>query len=140
MRRILFSLALGGALAIAANLAHAQTDTAPPPPPGGRWHQPPDPAEQAAHLAKRLGLSTEQQTQVQAILTNQQTEMKALDQNQAITHQQWLAQTKSLHEATQSKIEGLLNDTQKQQFQQMMAHMHHGPPPSGMDGPPPPNE
>ena len=60
-----------------------------------------DPAAQAAHMAKRLSLSREQQTQVQNILTNEQAQMKALNANETITHQQWLAQTKALHQQTQ---------------------------------------
>lgn len=134
MRKTLLSFAVGAVLAIAGNLVLAQSDTNAPPPPGS-WHGPRNPAEQAEHLAKRLGLTSAQQAQVQTILTNQQTEMQALNQNQSITHQQWLAQMKSVHEATESKIEALLNDTQKQEYQQMREHMRHGPPPP--DAPPP---
>jgi len=133
-------MALGAILALTGNLALAQSgEAAPPPPPGGHWgHGPGDPANMAAHLAKRLSLSAEQQTQVQAILTNQEAERKSLETNQTITHQQFLAQTRTLHEETESKIEALLNDTQKQQFAEMKAHRGPGPGSEREGQPPPP--
>ena len=130
MKKHLCAVALGAIMALAANLTIAQSsDATPAPPPGGWHHGPMNPAETAAHLAKRLNLSAEQQSQVAAILTNEQTEHQALEQNQTITHQQFLAQSKALHEQTHSKIEALLTDTQKQEFEQMKARMHQGPPP-----------
>ena len=142
MRKLLYGIAMGAFLALAVNLATAQTaDSAPPPPPRGEWghgpHGPMDPAAQAAHMAKRLSLTAEQQTQVQNILTNEQAQMKALNTNQTITHQQWLAQTKALHEQSRTQISGLLTDTQKAQMMQ-----HRGGPEAMGDheGPPPPPE
>jgi Spy/CpxP family protein refolding chaperone len=140
MRKYLCGLALGAMLALTANLALAQTDTSAPPPPGGGWHRGPmNPTAMAAHLAKRLNLSAEQQSQVAALLTSAQTQHEALEQNQSITHQQFMAQTKALHEQTESKIEALLTDTQKQEYEQMKAQRRHGPPPppDGEAAPPP---
>ncbi|AXC09602.1 hypothetical protein ACPOL_0217 [Acidisarcina polymorpha] len=139
MRKLLCGITLSAFLAVAASLAWAQSgDSAPPPPPNGHWgHGPMDPASMAAHLARRLSLSSEQQSQVQALLTSQQAEHKTLEQNQTITHQQFLAQSKALHEQTESKIEALLNDTQKQQFAEMKAHGRPGPPADGEGAPPP---
>ncbi len=138
-RKTLCGLALGACLALAGNLVTAQSsDSAPPPPPGrGMGHGPMDPAAMAAHMAKRLSLSSEQESQVAALLTTQQAEHKSLEQNQTITHQQFMAQSKALHEQTESKIEALLNDTQKAQFEQMKSHMGHGPGPQGEVPPPP---
>jgi hypothetical protein len=139
MRKLLCGIALGAFLALTVNLALAQTaDSTPPPPPRGEWGHGPrgpmDPASQAAHMAKHLNLTAEQQTQVQTILTNQQAQMKALNENQTITHQQWLAQTKALHEQTHTQIGALLTDAQKAQLAQ-----HRGPEAMGdRQGPPPP--
>ena len=134
MRKLLCGIALGSILALTANLASAQTSDTAPPPPRGYWgHGPMDPAAQAAHMAKRLNLTTEQQTQVQTILTNQQAAFKALNENQTITHQQWLAQTKALHQQTRTQIDALLTDAQK------AAMAQHTRGPRG-DGPPPPPE
>ena len=141
MRKLLCGLVLGAFLALTVNLASAQSsDAAAPPPPRGEWghgfHGGMDPAAQAAHMAKRLNLSAEQQTQVQTILTNQQAAFKALNENQTITHQQWLAQTKALHEQTKTQINGLLTDAQKAQLAQ-----RRGPEAMGdRQGPPPPPE
>ena len=135
MKKLLCGIALGAFLAVTANLATAQSGDAPPPPPRGEWGRGPmDPAAQAAHMAKRLSLTAEQQTQVQSILTNQEAQFKALNENQTITHQQWLVQTKALHEQTRTQIEALLTDTQKAQMAQ-----RRGPGPMGdHEGPPPP--
>jgi protein CpxP len=138
MRKLVCGMALGAVLALTGNLARAQSEAAPPPPPPGHWgHGPMDPASMAAHLARRLSLSAEQQTQVQAILTNQEAQHKSLESNQAITHQQFLTQSKALHEETESKIQALLNDTQKQQYVEMKAHRGPGPGPDGQAPPPP---
>jgi hypothetical protein len=74
---------------------------------------------------------------VQNILTNEQAQMKALNTNQTITHQQWLAQTKALHQQSRTQISGLLTDTQKAQMMQRRG----GPGAMGdREGPPPPPE
>lgn len=137
MRKIFCSIALGAFMALAGNHIWAQTaDSAAPPPPDGWRHGPPDPATETARMAKRLSLTAEQQTQVQAILTNHQAQMKALNDSQTITHQQWITQSKALREQTRTQIEALLTDTQKQTMAQ---HMHRGPM-GDHDGPPPPPE
>ncbi len=137
MRKLLCGIALGALLALTANLASAQSsEAAAPPPPGGGWHHGPmNPAMQAAHLAKRLGLTSEQQTQVEALLTTADNEHKALEANTSITHQQFLAQSKALHEQTETKIEALLNDQQKAEFAQMKAR-RPGPPTAEGDAAP----
>jgi protein CpxP len=132
MRKLLCGIALGAFLALGANLASAQsTETSTSPPAPGGWHHGPmNPAFGAQHLAKRLDLTSEQQTQVQSSLTEEQAQHKALDTNQTITHQQFLAQSKSLHEASETKIQALLNDNQKAEYAKMLARGPHGPPPS----------
>ena len=141
MRKLLCGLILGAVAAVGVNLASAQSTDSAPPPPRGDWgrggpHGPIDPAAQAAHMAKHLSLSAEQQTQVQNILTNEQAQMKALNANQTITHQQWLTQTRALHEQAHTQITGLLTDAQRAQMAE-----HRGPGPMGdREGPPPPPE
>jgi hypothetical protein len=138
LRKTICGLVLGAVAAVGANLVSAQNSDAPPPPPRGEWghhHGPMDPATQAAHMAKRLSLTSEQQTQVQNILTNEQAQMKALNTNTTITHQQWLTQTRALHEQAHTQIKALLTDAQKAELAQ-----HRGPGPMGdhEGGPPPP--
>jgi hypothetical protein len=131
-------MALGALLAFTGNLALAQSGEAPSPPPGHWGHGPADPAAMAAHLAKRLSLSPEQQTQVQALLTNQEAQRKSLEASQTITHQQFIAQTRALHEETETKMQALLTDSQKQQYAEMKAHRGPGPRPDADGAPPPP--
>ncbi len=139
MRKLVYSITLGAFLALAANLAPAQaTESAPPPPPPGSWHHGPmNPTFAAQHLARRLDLSAEQQAQVQTILTEEQTQHKALDANTTITHQQFLAQSKALHEASETKIQALLNENQKAEYAKMLARGPHGPPPAEGEAAPP---
>jgi Na+-transporting NADH:ubiquinone oxidoreductase subunit NqrC len=94
-----------------------------------------NPQAMASHLARRLGLSAEQESQVAALLTSQQAERKNLETNQSITHQQFLAQTKALREQTESRIEALLTDSQKTEYAQMKAR-RPGPPPAEGEAPP----
>src|SRR5271163_4084697 len=139
MRKVLGGIFLGTLMAVTVNMATAQTADSAPPPPRGEWGHgfrgPMDPAAQAAHMAKRLSLTPEQQSQVQNILTNEQAQMKVLNTNETITHQQWLAQTKALHQQSRTQIGALLTDTQKAQ---MMQHRGGGPEAMGdREGPPP---
>jgi periplasmic protein CpxP/Spy len=139
MRKLVCGMALGALLALTGNFALAQSGEAPPPPSGHWGHGPADPATMAAHLAKRLSLSAEQQSQVQALLTTQEAQRKSLEANQTITHQQFLSQSKALHQETDTKIQALLTDTQKQQYAEMKAHRGNGPHPDG-EAPPPPQQ
>ena len=138
MRKLLCSLILGAVTAVGVNAALAQSADSAPPPPGREWgrggpHGPTDPAAMAAHMAKHLSLTSEQQTQVTNILTNEEAQMKALNTNQTITHQQWLAQTRALHKEAHTQINALLTDTQKAQMAE-----RHGPGMMGdQEGPPP---
>ena len=86
-----------------------------------------DPAKQAAHLQKRLGLSDDQVAQLTPILTDRQNQMKSLRADSTLTPQDRHAKAKSLFEDSKTKIEAVLNDTQKQQFEQMLAErrQHH---------------
>jgi protein CpxP len=143
MQKRVCGLVFGAMFAFTMSVGLAQStdsDTPPPPANGMRGHGPMDPAKQAAHLARRLSLTAEQEAQVASLLTSQEAERKSLEQNQSITHQQFMAQTKAIHEQTKTKIEALLTETQKQEFAQVEAHMRHGPPPAGPEGDAPPQQ
>jgi protein CpxP len=93
----------------------------------GRHHRNVDPAKQAAHLGKRLGLSSDQVAQLQPILVDRQQQMQGLRADTSLTQQDRHAKAKSIMQDSKSKIEAVLNDTQKQQFEQMLAERraHH---------------
>ncbi|HEX4758631.1 MAG TPA: hypothetical protein VH308_11640 [Terracidiphilus sp.] len=84
-----------------------------------------DPAKQAAHLGKRLGLSSDQVAQIQPILADRQQQMKSLHADSSLNQQDRHAKAKTIMEDSKTKLEAVMNDTQKQQFEQMLAERHN---------------
>ncbi len=127
MNKTLCSLALSGVLAIAGGAAFAQTDAAQQPGAAAPNAQPShghhgmDPDAQANHLTKKLKLSADQENQIKPILADREQQMQALHQNQSMSQQDRAAKAKSLRDDSNTKIEAVLNDTQKQKFEQMQA-------------------
>jgi Spy/CpxP family protein refolding chaperone len=93
----------------------------------GRQHRTMDPAKRAAHLGKRLGLSSDQVAQLQPILADRQQQMQGLRADTSLTQQDRHAKARAILQDSKSKIEALMTDTQKQQFEQMLAERrtHH---------------
>ena len=120
MRKSLCSLVLTGALAIAGSAAFAQSDTPaqqpPPTAPGGRHGMSVD--DQLARMTKELNLTPDQATQIKPILTDRRQQMEALRQDQSTSQTDKM---KSIRDDSNTKIEAVLNDTQKQQFAAMQA-------------------
>jgi len=124
MRKSLCSLVLTGMLVIAGGAAFAQSDApaqqTPPMAPGGHRGMSVD--DQLARMTKALNLSPDQASQLKPILTDRLQQMEALRQNQSLSQEDKMAKMKSLRDDSNTKIEAVLNDTQKQQFTQMQAH------------------
>jgi protein CpxP len=93
----------------------------------GRGHAP-DPNKQLAHMSKKLGLTADQQSQIKPILTDRQQQMQGLWQDQSLSKSDRHAKMKSIHDDANTRIEAILNDQQKQQFEAMQAKMEarHG--------------
>jgi Spy/CpxP family protein refolding chaperone len=91
----------------------------------GERHRNFDPAKQAEHLGKRLGLSSDQVAQIQPILADRQQEMKSLHADTSLSQQDRHAKAKTIMEDSKTKLEAVMNDTQKQQFEQMLAERHN---------------
>jgi periplasmic protein CpxP/Spy len=87
----------------------------------GNPHRTFDPAQQATHLGKRLGLSSDQVAQITPILADRRQQMQGLRANTSLNEQDRRAKLHALMLDSNSKIEALMNDTQKQQFEQMLA-------------------
>lgn len=108
--------------ATAQQSAQAQTD---------RPHRNFDPAQQAAHLGKRLGLSIEQVAQLTPILTDRWQQMQTLRTDASLTPKDRHAKAHAIMQDSNNKIEAILSDVQKQQFEQMQAerrqHHNHQP-------------
>lgn len=150
MRNKLFTLTLGGMLALGTTAAIWAQDNAAPaqdqsqaqpdqPMEHGRGHRGMDPDRQLQHLTKALDLNADQQSQIKPILEDRQQKMQALWQDQSLSRQDRRSKAMDIQQDTHSKIEAVLNDQQKQKFEQMQEHMRehrHGMQGGGMNNPP----
>lgn len=79
-----------------------------------------NPAKQARHLGKQLGLSSDQVAQITPILADRQEQIQNLRADTSLSPKVRRAKTKAIQQDSKSKVEALLNDTQKQQYEQML--------------------
>jgi len=123
MRKSFCSLVLTGVLAIAGSAAFAQSDSTAqqPAPMAPGMHHGMSADEQLARMTKDLNLTSDQATQIKPILVNRQQQMQTLRQDLSMSQEDKMAKMKSLREDSNTKIEAVLNDTQKQQFAEMQA-------------------
>ena len=151
MKKLLSSLIQSGALAtglvccgthvLAQEPGFPPETSAPPPQPGPAWNHRGmmDPAQQLAEMTRRYNLSTDQQNQVKPILMDQQRRMRLLRLDSSLSHDERKAKMLSILSDFNSKIEAILNDDQKKQFEQdhqSMQQRGQGGGPGG-GGPPP---
>lgn len=87
----------------------------------GQQHRNFDPSQFAAHLGKRLSLNSDQVAQITPILTARQQQMQTLRADASLSEQDRHAKSHAIMQDTNSKIEAVLTDSQKQQFEQMLA-------------------
>src|SRR5271168_1837331 len=124
MKNQICRLAISGLLATGLTLcsaaAFAQQDTPAPDASAqqGGHRQPPTPDEQVARMTKRYNLSADQQAQIKPIIADQQQKMMALREDSSLSRDDKMAKMKSIHEDSSTKIQAVLNDTQKAQFAQ----------------------
>jgi protein CpxP len=86
-----------------------------------------DPSQQLKRLTKRLNLTSEQQDQLLPILTDRQQQMTAVMNDSSLSAQDRHAKMQALRGDSDSKIKAVLNDDQKQQYEQMREHRRqHG--------------
>ena len=80
-------------------------------------------------LSKRLGLSDDQVAQMKPILAYRFQQMQTLRADTSINEQDRHASVRALMQDSNTKIEAVLNDTQKQQFEKIQAerrsHRHN---------------
>ena len=146
MRTRLFSIALTAALTLGVTGAALAQDTPPPPDQSQPGHGPGrmNPDRQLEHLTHTLSLTSDQQAQIKPLLVDRDQKMQALFQNQSLSQQDRRTQMHSIAEGTNNSIKAVLNDQQKQKFDEMHEHMGRrgrgegGPPPA--DAPPAPQQ
>jgi periplasmic protein CpxP/Spy len=149
MQNKLFTLALGGVFVFSAGAALAQ-DSSPmpnqtsPAQDQGKEHSGKkknmDADQQLQRLTSRLNLSSAQQSQIKPVLEERQQKMQTLHQDQSISQTDRRNQAKSISDDSNSKIEAVLNDSQKQKFEAMQEKKREkkrGTTGSGETSPPP---
>jgi protein CpxP len=78
-----------------------------------------DPQQQVNRLGKRLNLTEDQKNQILPILTDRQQQMKSIHDDSSVPQQDRRAKMRSLWEDSDAKIKAVLNDDQKQKYDQM---------------------
>jgi periplasmic protein CpxP/Spy len=95
-----------------------------------REHKAPNPDRMAKHLGKKLNLSTDQVAQIKPVLEDRTQQIQALRADTSLSQQDRRNKAHEIMQDSNSKIEAVLNDTQKQQFEQMLQERreHHKSP------------
>jgi hypothetical protein len=81
---------------------------------------------QMQRLTTALGLTADEQTQIQPILDASHAQMKAIFQNTSLTPEQKIAQVKETSDAARSQINGLLTPAQQTAFAALKGQFHRG--------------
>lgn len=133
MFRRIIPVALSGvlALSLAATAAFAQDNSTPPVPPtqppptapmnGHHHHMSPD--RQLEHMSRHLNLTADQQAQIRPLLVARQQQMRALWQDQSLSRQDRHQKMRAIQQETSTKIEAVLNNSQRQKYEAMQKKM-----------------
>jgi hypothetical protein len=125
MRTFFSSVALGSllALGLSGNALLAQDQSAPPPAsvqaPAQRPAHVPNPRHQAKKMAKALGLTPDQVSKVEPILADRDQQVQSLRSDTTLAPSDRKAKMHGIRQESDSRIEAILNDTQKQQYEQI---------------------
>jgi periplasmic protein CpxP/Spy len=90
----------------------AQTPSAP-------THKAPDPQRQTRRMAKKLGLTADQQAKIEPIFADRDQQVASLRANTTLAPKDIKVQIHGVMRDSDSKIMALLSDTQKQQYEQL---------------------
>jgi len=147
MKRSSEVLLFAAALAVAALVPQLNAQDNPPADKGPRG---PRPGMQmmGERMAKELGLTEDQKTQIKAIHEAARPQLEAIRADQSLTREQKREKAQAIQKDTQAKVDAVLTPEQRTKAQAMREKMKehrggkgprgHGP--DGKDGPPPPPE
>jgi periplasmic protein CpxP/Spy len=125
MNRFILSTSL--ALALSGALVFAQQPEAAAPAPTVRaHHHAHNPQREAAHLSKRLNLSSDQTAKLQPILADRDQKIAALKSDSTISPMIAQKQMHSIHQQTRQQLAAILTPDQLQQLRSR--HHGHGAP------------
>ena len=79
--------------------------------------------EHVKMVSEKLGLSEDQQAKAKAVLVEQQQQAAAIRNDSSLSQDEKREKMRSLRDATHAKIREMLNDDQKQKFDQMIQEM-----------------
>lgn len=109
--------------AIAQDAGNKDQQAAPSaaPPEHGYGHGHMDPAKRAAMLAKRLNLSSDQQSKVQDLLKSEQSQMESLRADSSVSEEDRHSKMTEIHKSTNDQIRGLLDSDQQKKWDEMQS-------------------
>lgn len=120
MKKSLMVLTLSAALAGGITLmAQAQDQQAPQQGEQGHGRRQFDPQQRVNILAKRLNLNDDQKGKITTIFTDMQQQMQSIRGDSSLSREDRMAKMKTLREQTDEKVNGVLNDDQKQKYAAM---------------------
>jgi periplasmic protein CpxP/Spy len=126
MRRFLPTLAIGSLLMTGLSGATmlAQDQSAPAamsqaPAPAQRPAHVPNPQHQAKRMAKQLGLSPDQVAKIEPILADRDQQVQSVRSDSTLAAKDMKMRVHGIRRDSDSKIEAILNDSQKQQYEQI---------------------
>ena len=82
-------------------------------------HQPPDPQQQVARLSRKLQLTPAQAAKIEPMLQSRQQQMQQLRADTSMTPNDRRAKMRSIMQDSNTQLQSILTDSQKQQYQQM---------------------
>jgi hypothetical protein len=125
MKTQVIRMAILSAAALGTVVAAQQVPNGNPPAPATQpAHQPQahrviDPQKQLDHLTNKLALSADQQSQILPILTARQQQAADIQNDTTLDQKERHAKLKAVRSDSESKLRGILNDTQRATYDQM---------------------
>lgn len=124
-----FLIALGAAL-LSLPVLRAE-ETAPagaPPPPEHRERNRKEMKERGEHMAKELGLSADQQTQMKALMEEERKTAEVVRADASLTPEQKKEKMKGIRQDFQAKRQALMTPEQRKKAEEMRANHPEGGP------------
>jgi protein CpxP len=93
-------------------------------------HAMPDPQKQTARLSRKLQLTPDQAAKIEPIIAMRQQQMQQMRADTSASPRDLHQKMRALKQSTDSQIQAILTDSQRQQYQQMQQqamqkHMEH---------------
>ncbi len=79
----------------------------------------PNPRRHAKKMARKLGLTPDQEARLEPILADKKQQVGSAKADTTLTPKDKRAKVRSINQDSDAKIESILNDTQRQQYEQM---------------------